>query len=73
VHLRLAIGIDDLVTKGANAEIGALRKKHDAIGASVTRSGNETSVDWPETRDYAGDGAFAYAVGARDLHLLAAT
>lgn len=66
-HVALAVGVDDLVAQGADAEVRSLRQEHDAVLAVVLGSADQAAVDGPEAGDDAGDGALAYAVGPGDL------
>jgi len=66
-HVALTVGVDDLVTQCADAEVRSLGQEHDAVLAVVLGPADQAAVDGPEAGDDAGDGALAYAVGPRDL------
>lgn len=66
-HVALAVGVDDLVAQGADAEVRSLRQEHDAVLAIVLGPADQATVDGPEAGDDARDGALADAVGAGDL------
>lgn len=66
-HVLVSVRVDDLITQGADAEVGALGQEHDAVLARRLGSADETAIDGPQAGENAGDGRLADAVGAGDL------